>query len=241
MAEDKLRGQSALFGVETSGEVADEELPTVEPWSKAELARNEKAAIGFYLSTHPLDNYKDLLEDLGIANFADNSDLRAGDTVTMGGIISTLAVRQSKKGNRFCMFRLEDRSGGIKAIAWGEAFQKFAALLKDDEMVIVEGRIEASEGQDPTLIVAEVRSLDDSVATTARSMNIVLPSDGGSREFLEDLFVLLTSSQGRCDVYVHLPADEVTATIHSAAARVEGSRDLQRKLEAKGCRVDWAR
>lgn len=241
MAEDKQRGQSALFGVETTGEAVEEELPMVEPWSMAELARNEKAAIGFYLSTHPLDNYKDLLNDLGISNFADNSDLKAGDTVTMGGIISTLAVRQSKKGNRFCIFRLEDRSGGIKAIAWGDAFQKFSAFLKDDEMVIVEGRIEASEGQDPTLIVSEVRSLDESVATTARSMNIVVPPNGGSREFLEDLFVLLTSSQGRCDVFVRIPADETMVTIHSAAARVEGSRDLQRKLEGKGCRVDWAR
>ncbi len=240
-ASDKSRGQSALFGaVETDGLMSDDSLPTAEPWSKTELSKHEKAAIGFYLSAHPLDNYTQLLSSLRISNFADYGELRAGDTVTMGGIISALAVRQSKKGNRFCMFRLEDRSGGIKAIAWGEAFQKFALLLKDDEMVIVVGRIEATEGQEPTLIVNEIRSLDESVASTARSITISIPEANLAQAFLEEVFVTLGAHHGKCDVFVNLAIDETIVTVHAPGTRVEGTRALQQKLESKGCRVDWA-
>ncbi|MEP6946256.1 MAG: DNA polymerase III subunit alpha [Acidobacteriota bacterium] len=241
MASDKSRGQGGLFGaVETDDVMSDESLPAVAPWTKTEISKHEKAAIGFYLSAHPLDNYTQLLQSLQISNFADYGELKAGDTVTMGGIISALAVRQSKKGNRFCMFRLEDRSGGIKAIAWGEAFQKFTTLLKDDEMVVVEGRIEATEGQEPTLIVNEIRSLDESVATTARSMTVSIPETSLEQSFLEEVFVTLGAHHGKCEVFVSLPVDDAIVKIHAPGTRVEGTRALQRKLEAIGCVVDWA-
>lgn len=173
-----------------------------------------------------------------IANFADYGEISAGETVTMAGIISTLAVRQSKKGNRFYIFRLEDRSGGIKVIAWGEAFQKYSSFLKDDELVIVEGRIEAGEGQDPTLIINEVRSLDESIASTATIVNIMIPSNRIDQSSIEDIFVVLGDHQGRCGVQVQMAVDEVSVTL-LAPTRVEGSRALQRKLEERGCVVDW--
>jgi len=240
VASDKSRGQNALFGaVETESSMSDETLPAATPWTRTEVSKNEKAAIGFYLSAHPLENYTQILSSLRIANFADHGELRAGDNVLMAGIISALAVRQSKKGNRFAMFRLEDRSGGVKSIAWGEAFQKFNSLFKDDEMVIVEGRIEATEGQEPTLIVSEVRSLDESVASTARSVTITVPEDHIDQAFLEDVFVTLSSKTGKCDVYVNLAVDEARVKLHAPALRVEGSRSLQQKLETKGCRVEW--
>ncbi len=241
MAEDKVRGQSGLFGVaETGGLTSNEPLPNVEIWSQTEISKREKSAIGFYLSAHPLDSYTQLLTSLKISNFADYGELKAGDTVTMAGIISTLQVRSSKKGNRFCIFRLEDRSGGIKAIAWGDAFAKFTALLKDDEMVIAEGRIEAAEGQEPTLIINELRSLDESVATTARSINVTIPPGRGDQAYLEDIFVTLGTHNGKCAVYINLSADDAAVRVHASTMRVDGSRALQQKLEGKGCRVDWA-
>ena len=68
-----LRGQNALFG-DSSGEFKNDwkdVLPEVKEWTTAELSRNEKSAIGFFLSTHPLDEFQNTLNDLRILNIAD--------------------------------------------------------------------------------------------------------------------------------------------------------------------------
>ena len=239
-ATDRERGQSGLFGGAAGDETASEAvLPSATPWTQMEISQHEKASIGFYLSAHPLDNYSGMLSGLNLRNFTELGELNSGDMVLVAGIISGLQVRQSKKGNRFCMFRLEDRSGGIKTIAWGEAFQAFSAFLKDDEMVIVGGKIEAGEGQEPTLIVNEVRSLDDSVAAAARAINITLPADRNDQAYVEDIFVTLGTHHGRCEVYLNVPAGDAVVKVHAPVTRVAGSRVLQRELESKGCRIDW--
>jgi len=121
-AEDRMRGQSGLFGgASADSSQPDDMLSEAQAWSSTELASREKAAIGFYLSTHPLDNYKHLLSGIKLKNIAEFDDLRSGDVVTIAGMVSGLQIRTSKKGNRFAMFRLEDRSGGIKGVVLAKA------------------------------------------------------------------------------------------------------------------------
>ncbi len=241
MAEDRLRGQSGLFGAVETGEstVANQDMPYAEPWSQSEIAKREKAAIGFYLSTHPLDNYKDLLAGIKLGNIAEFDDLRSGDLVTLAGMISGLQIRTSKKGNRFATFRFEDRSGGIKGVVIGENFTKLGMLLKDDEMFIADGKIEAAEGQEPTLMVNELKSLDEAVANRARAVNIKIPNGSADEAFFEGLYSMLESDRGRCDVFLTMDAGEAFVKLQAPAISVAGSRELQRKLEGRGCRVEW--
>ncbi len=242
LAEDHARGQNALFGAsDESGGATPSELVQAAGWDGMEISRREKASIGFYLSSHPLDGFAEILEEMGISNIADRGELNGGDNVRMAGMISMLAVRHSKKGNRYCMFRLEDRSGGIKAIAWSETYQTHSAQLQDDEIIVAEGRIEASEGQEPTLILSQVMSLDETIAKEARKLNITLPAKSADRRFIEDLFVSIGGTNGDCDVFVDLPIERATVRLHAPGIKIEGSRALQRKLEGMGCRVDWVR
>ena len=97
--------------------------------------------------------------------------------MTLAGIVSGQQVKYSKKGNRFAIFRLEDRSGGVKCLAWSEAYTKFARILKDDELLIVEGRVESADGQEITMIVNEVKALADAVPMKARQVSITLPAE----------------------------------------------------------------
>jgi DNA polymerase-3 subunit alpha len=150
MAEDRQRGQSGLFGaVESNGSSAADHLPVAAAWSQAEIANREKAAVGFYLSTHPLDNYTELLAGMNLKNIAEIDEPRSGEMIQLAGMIGALQIRTSKKGNRFATFRLEDRSGGIKCLVIGENFNRLSPSLKENEMFIADGRIEAAEGQEP--------------------------------------------------------------------------------------------
>ena len=96
-----------------------------------------------------------ILEDLKIKNLADYEDLKTGEKSLWQALFPGLQVRYSKKGNRFCIFRLEDQSTGRKMFGVGGGFRKVQEILKDDELLIVEGRIESSEGQEYTIILEE--------------------------------------------------------------------------------------
>ncbi len=236
--EDRLRGQSGLFGSEGTVDLADD-LPQADPWPKSEIAKREKAAVGFYLSAHPLDNYTELLAATRVKNIAEHDDLQSGLNVNLAGMIIGLQVRVSKKGNRFATFRIEDRSGGVKCVAVGENYNKFVGLLKDDELIIAEGKIEASEGQEPTLMINEIRGLDDALAEMARAVSISIPVKCSNEHDLEELFRLLDKERGRCGVHLTMLAGEARVSLEAPGVSVAPSRSLQRQLEEYGCVVEW--
>ncbi len=238
-AEDRMRGQSGLFGAVESGDVANETLPDAVAWSQSEVATREKAAVGFYLSSHPLDDYQDMLTGMRLRNIAEYDDLQSGQTIKIAGMISGLQVRTSKRGNRFAQCRVEDRSGSIKGLLIGEGFNKLSSLLANDAMFIVEGSIEAPEGQEPTLRINSVESLNDAEAKRARELHIRIPMLNGSTEsYLENLLLLFDRYKGGCRVFLEVDADKLNVTLQSDVM-VEGSRTLQRELEERGCTVDW--
>ncbi len=238
-AEDRLSGQNALFGGDVGGEVQDAELPDVPDWTPAELSKNEKAAIGFYLSAHPLDSFSERLVRMKVPTIAEFREAKPGEMVRMAGLISGATVRYSKKGNRFCIFRLEDRSGGAKVLVWAEAFTKFQEMLKDDEMIMMDGKVEAAEGQELTIIVQDVKPLSDVIAANLVQVAVRLPSRDLTEQYLEDLYILISAHPGRCDVLLDLTVDGVDVRLKSDAGRVAISRDLESKLEARGCSVTW--
>ncbi len=240
---DKLRGQSILFGGDPGeGFEADWDslLPKVNEWSPSELSKQEKASVGFFLSTHPLDEFKKVLDDLKILNIADRGDLHVGERIKIAGIISALQVRHSKKGNRFCIFRLEDQSTGVKCLAWADNYAKYSECLKDGEIIIVEGRIEASDGTEITVIMDEAKNLADAVPQMAKNLNVTLPGESLSETFLDQLLTMLSKDTGRCEVYLNLPLEnDVSLKIYSQPLRIQGSSNLEIELKKRGCQVEW--
>jgi len=217
----------------------NDDLPNVSPWSQAEISRQEKAAVGFYLTVHPLDGYLTALSDLKILNIADYEDIKAGDYLTLSGIVSAVQVKYSKKGNRFCIFRLEDQSSGVKCLTWSEAYEKYSSYLKDDELLIVEGRVESADGQEITLIVNDVRSLGDAIPSKARKMSVTLPREKTNDVFFDQLCSVFNTSHGRCAVYLNMKIDDVEIKMEYQPNRVQGSRKLERDLTEMGCAVEW--
>jgi DNA polymerase III alpha subunit len=172
-------------------------------------------------------------------NIADHEELRPGNQITMAGIVSGFQVRQSKKGNRFCMFRFEDESAGVKCLAWAEAYGKFAQILRNDELLIIEGRVEAAEGQDITIILSEARSLTEALSRNARSVDITLPSNKIDDEYLHEILTVLNGSSGKCDVYFDVLVDDLKIKLHSQPIRIQGSTQLESQLRNRGCGVNW--
>lgn len=240
--KDKAQGQTDLFGGSSSdsSSALNIELPDAKPWSQTEMSQNEKAAIGFYLSVHPLDAHLETIGSLNIKPVAEYTDLRPGDRLKMVGIVSAMQVRYSKKGNRFGTFRFEDRSQGVKCLVWAEAYGKYMSYLADDRLLIIEGKIEAIDGQEITLIVDDVKDLQDARSRNARRVIVDLPTTWDNEDYLNDIYTVLSNKQGRCDVVMRVPVNGIRVELSSQLLRVEGSASLENELSAKGCSVEWA-
>lgn len=240
--QDNQRGQTALFGGQDDARTTLQfELPSVAAWTSTELARQEKAAVGFYLSTHPLDNFKKVLSDLKIMNVADYEVINPGDKIILAGIVSALQVKHSKKGNRFCIFRLEDQSIGVKCLAWSEVYQKFSDKLKESELIIVNGKVESVEGQEITIILESVRKLSEAVSLEAKNISITLPEKNCDERYIDDLFSILSRNRGSCEVFFKFNLQRLmTVKILSHPVRIQGSEVLERELKDRGCQVDWS-
>ena len=238
--KDRMSGQSGLFGGDASEAGPDSNmLPSVEAWSLAKVSAHEKAAFGFYLSSHPLDDYTEILRKMGIVNFADLGEIKGGTQIRIGGIVSDFQARWSKKGNRFAQFRIEDQSTGLKCLMWSEAYNRFSSLLENDALLIVEGRAETSDGQEPTLIVNDVTSLTEAVSKTAHAVTITLPKEGLSEDLIEDVYAILSENHGRCEVFLNMYIDGLEMRVKSLPLRIEGTRYVERALKERGCAVEW--
>jgi DNA polymerase-3 subunit alpha len=249
------QGQNALFGSEEET-LAGTHRTDFPVWTEKDLWTAEKESLGFYLSTHPLSGSESLLKKLkahsiiALSTLNESSESKENQikkqdepNILIAGIISDLQLRTSKKGTRFAIFKLEDSTGGIKCLVWSEAFNKCSSLLKEDETVVVMGRLEVAEETTPSFIVDEVSPLDDALPARATSALITVPSQGCDTVFCENLLALLNRHRGKCEVLIDLPLAQnpgfsVRLGVHGSL-RIRGSHDLEQELAKQGCQVQW--
>src|SRR5262245_59200088 len=103
---ERIQGQTGLFGaVADEIDYANEVPPPTKGWTQAELLAAEKAALGFYITGHPLEKHLPLLESLRAAKSSDLPGMTSGLKVSAGGVITDLNLRTTKKGDKFALLR----------------------------------------------------------------------------------------------------------------------------------------
>jgi DNA polymerase-3 subunit alpha len=237
---DRASGQTGLFAalmVDAGGPSQAEEhpLPATKPWSKKESLAFEKEALGLYASGHPLEDYAASIRHLTPLDSGNIAESAAhGDTAAMGGIIIDLAVRTTKKGDRFALFRLEDQLGSIKIVCWPEQFSRYKSLLQADEAILVRGKLELSDEGEATIIAQEIQQLENARSSAARAILIRIPEATVSPERMITLCDLLSQEQGQAAVYIEVEMNEgLIARIRPQQfLRVKASQELSSRIEA---------
>ncbi len=239
---DKLSGQSGLFATADATAVgAPEPLPVVEPWTNVALLLGEKNSIGFYITGHPLENYVEVLTELKCVNSLNLHSFEPGSIARMGGIVTALQERTTKKGDRFALLRLEDQVGGLKCVVWPEAFNKYKHLLVDDAAVLVSGKLDSGDEGGASIIADEIVSLEDVLQKRARAVLLRLPMDKTPEAVLDALFKVLDHYRGDCDVLIemYLRGGVLVRTRAHGALRVEGSLEMEAAVRELGFSVEW--
>lgn len=249
---DRERGQATLFGLfeqaagqpggggAGGGRSSAEEYPVVEAWDRLEMLRREKAALGCYVSGHPLFRYGNKMARLGAVPSVKLREAEAWSVQSVTGMVENYQERLFKggAGGKAAFFDIEDASGRVKAKLRGDRIDTYAHLLTSGEPVLVSGKVsfpmsdEPDEEKEPTLLVDSVAPLAEAVLEATRSMQIRLDSDKVARSQLEQLRELLARCPGSCpvDLVLGLP-DGAEATLELTNLRVTPSDAVLSGLE----------
>ncbi|HKU37469.1 MAG TPA: DNA polymerase III subunit alpha, partial [Polyangiales bacterium] len=138
-----------------------------EPWNRNEVLKREKSTLGFYVSGHPLDAYKDELKRFCNASTATIGNVSEGSTVTLGGMVEDYRERNTKSGGKMAFFFLDDPYGRIEVIVRQRAVEQFREILSGDVPLLISGVVRADRegggggGDEPGEASVEVKLLLD--------------------------------------------------------------------------------
>jgi DNA polymerase-3 subunit alpha len=213
---EQFASQVSLFGGDDGG-ASDFEMVRAPMWSERERLVNEKQSLGFYLSGHPFNAYRDELRRFArtpLANLAPGYE-----PVMLAGVIYGVQVRNGRRG-RMAILTLDDASARVEVVVFGELFHEKRAVIQEDQVVVVRGKVvndEFSGGlritADQVMDLAEVRAAharllrlcirgrdapaaSSSQADSARLKSILTQYGGGKCH----VAIRYRNAQGECDI-----------------------------------------
>jgi len=234
---ERQLGQNGLFGATEDFGFVEQPLTNGESWTRSQLLLAEKAALGFYVTAHPLGSYLEVLQATRAVKSVELPNLTSGARVQVGGIINDLQPRTTKKGDRFALMRLEDEAGGTKCVMWPETFRKYSSSVANELAVLVTGRLELGEDNPPSIIVDQVQHLDDLVKARELVVLRVPDAPADPEELFDGILHLINTNSGNCEVVLEtaLESDLVVRVRVSSNLKVARSEQLETALRNMGC------
>ncbi|HLO42527.1 MAG TPA: DNA polymerase III subunit alpha [Phycisphaerales bacterium] len=168
-AADRAAGQCALFGMggaEAGGDARPApaiSLAKASPWPTSEALTLEKEVLGFYVSSHPLDAWKNWSSAFVTATTSSAKTMAKDARVVLAGLVAgvrTLIVKNGRSaGQKMAALTVEDQSGTVPCVMFSDAYAKFGHLAEADKIVFILGRIDTSRG-DVQVLVERVVPID---------------------------------------------------------------------------------
>src|SRR5947209_2276954 len=255
---ERNSGQVGMFSLVDESEVGGQHLllQSAAVWSHKELLAHEKASVGFYVSGHPLEDFVEKIVQLNCKTIADLGGAEPNSHVRLAGVVSDFTVRNTKKGDRYAFFRLEDLTGaGVKCVLWPEALKSKGKDAANDALLLVIGKLDTSGGSLPTIVCDEVSLLETAriparqfgvayptTRTETQSLLIEFPSEADITEMCEKVAQTLMAYPGNCDVFLELCLPESNVKVRlrpGQAIKVSSAQALNDGLKQAGVHFKW--
>ena len=237
-----VSGQVSLFDMFGGGEAkplfeAELKLPDLPDCPARVKLNMEKDASGVYMTGHPLDDYRETLKKLSFttAEITEPDEETEGPDmdgvfVDLGGILTEVKEKATKKGDYMAFVTLEDMTGQIECLVFPRVFEKYRNLLNADEAVVISGKISVREDEAPKLLAEKVtrmdewamhpslpRAQDPAMRNVPPKTDAQLAADADRKLFLrlarrdmDRASAILALSAGDVPVYMHIPEEKIT-------------------------------
>jgi DNA polymerase-3 subunit alpha len=203
---DVESGQHGLFGVfqQEESEADNDKLPNIPDWDEQARLAAEKEIVGFFITGHPLEKYKDKLADLQALRIDEVAAMTRStgkdETIATAGIIGNVRVQKSKRGEFYAQATLEDMSGSIDMIVFPEAYKRLGDKVKLEVPVLVRAGVRIEEGANPKITAAEIMPLEEAKVPLPRAIRIRVPLETAGEATVDDLRTLFRERKGEARV-----------------------------------------
>jgi len=207
-------GQMSLFEMmgEEDKKAMERPMPKVPEFENDELFAMEREMLGIYVSGHPLDAYKGLIEknttasstDFALDEESGTTTIQDGENVTVGGIISEITTKTTRSGSMMAFITLEDMTGQLEILVFPRDYEKKRSLIQKDAKVLIIGRVSAEEDKDAKLILSDIVPFDQ----VPRSLYIKFNTKDEYAKNEEKLQKMLSSFDGMDSVVIYFEAEK---------------------------------
>ncbi len=245
LQRERESGQSSLFGEEPGGvAVAAPAMPDAELWSHRERSAKEKEVLGFYFSDHPLVPMREALARVATHLAVDAAQCEDGTEVRLAGLLGEVRRITTRAGKQMAAVQFEDLSGRIEVTVFPEAYETHRERLLPESIVVLTGRIEASEDRGSKLLLANLEPFEAAQETYRPCLHIEVRAEALSERQLEGIDEVLSSHAGPCEVYLHIVRpDHSRLAMRSKRFRVVERDTVMRALKERvsGLRTWWGK
>lgn len=217
---DKNASQHSLFGGDSGVEIPKPKLPQCEPFSEIEKLKIEKDVVGFYISGHPLDQYKVDIENFCTCTVDQFREYK-GQTIRLAGIVTKFTERMSKRGAPFGLFSIEDYNDTVDMAMFGEDYMKNRHLLQVGGFVYMIGKVEERYNQPgewefrPRVIQLLSNIREDLSKEIHVNVDVTLLSE----DLINQLEVIAQENPGKCKFIVTLYSAEENLKVELLSKR----------------------
>ncbi len=212
--KDKDSDQVSLFDFcDTTRDIERKRYHIPEYSSNVKLSF-EKEALGFYISGHPLFKYKSLLKKIGAFSIDDVKENPPKNVkeIKLAGVVTSLKLRNTKKGDRYANFLFEDDTASVDTFVWPDSYKKVGHLLEDESPLLITGKLDISENRIAFIVstielLANIRS--KKVTSAIIKINDIAEFKNKSNEFKN----LIKKHQGDCQLKMLLDVGDKKALL----------------------------
>lgn len=240
---EKSSAQNSLFGAMASEIMVQKPEPVsgAPEWGKLEMLDRERAVVGIYLSSHPLDEYRMIIENYcshTVAALEDVASLKGMENLSVGGMITSAQHLTTKTGRPFGRFTIEDFSGSYIFTLFGKDWETFRIHCMEQNSVLV--RLKVGEHRfrpgELEITIMSMKTLREVVESDIKELQIQINIQEITSEFIADISSSLQSNKGNVSLIFNVidPLTGIRVNLRSRATKVELNNNIDTLLTLGG-------
>lgn len=210
--KNNIEGQLNLFDMandtDNINSMADI-LPNIDEFPENKILAMEKEVLGIYVSGHPLSAYEEILKRKTSCSSRDfmvdtrdyENPLKDNQSVIIGGLISAVSIKYTKNNKQMAFLSIEDMHGIVEAVVFPNVYEKFSHLITEENVIIIEGRVNISDDENGKIICESIRGINEPEEEKKwLSVGIIIGKSNNIKT--EDIIPILSKYPGNCPVYI---------------------------------------
>ena len=235
---EKQEAQNSLFGAMDTVEIATPYIPETERWSNIERLNRERDLVGIYLSAHPLDDYKVILNHMcntHCQELEDKAALMTKGEIRMGGIVTDVKAKYTKKGNPCGFVTIEDFEGSGEIALFDKDWADWQSMLNVGCTVYITARCQ-KKYETSTFVdfhISDIQFLSTVKEQRIDRITITMNADTVDEGMVTDLSTLIRSHPGKTDLFIQVYAgvEHQHVMLRSKSVQVDPHQSLLDYLE----------